>query len=59
MSLVSEKDKEEAQDLYREVFVVIGSINEAEKTLSRLKNEATELLEKLTPLIDRQNGNET
>jgi len=51
MVKITEEDKQKAQDSYREAFVVLGTINEMEKTLSRIKNEVTELLEKLEPIV--------
>lgn len=58
MTKITEEDREAAQNLYREVFVILGTVNETEKTLSRVKNEATELLDKLEPIVGKRDGNE-
>lgn len=59
MAKLTEEDRAKIQDLYRENLIVLGDVNEIEKTLSRIKNEATELAEKLDTLLNDENGSET
>lgn len=59
MAKITEEDREKAKDLHREAFMVLTDVNEIEKTLSRVKNEATELRDKCTAIIDSRNGNKT
>jgi len=60
MSKLTEADREKAQELMREVVIVLGNVNEEEKTLSRIKNEATEIYEKLDTILDEEiDGSET
>lgn len=56
MAKLTEEVRAKVQDLYRENLVVLGDVNAIEKTLSRIKNEATELVEKLDTLLDDENG---
>lgn len=57
MAKITEEDKEKAKDLHREAFIVLSDVNAIEKTLSRIKNEATELRDKCASIIDSKNGN--
>jgi len=60
MSRLTEADREKTQELMREVVIVLGNVNETEKTLSRIKNEATEVYEKLDTILDEEiDGSET
>lgn len=59
MAAITDEDKEKAKDLHREAFMILTDVNEIEKTLSRVKNEATELRDKYAAIIDSKNGNET
>jgi len=57
MAKLTKEDREKAQQLMREVVVVLGDVNEVEKTLSRVKNEATELYEKLDTVLNTNGSN--
>ena len=60
MSKLTEADREKAQELMREVVTVLGDVNEMEKTCSRIKNETTEIYEKLDTILDEEiDGSET
>lgn len=44
---MNKTDRKKAQQLLQEVLVVLSDVNEIEKTLSRIKNQTTELYTKL------------
>lgn len=59
MGKLTEADREKAQELMREVVVILGSVNEVEKTLSRVRNETTELYKKLDIVLNEKVGDES
>lgn len=44
--------KEEIQDLHRQLMLVSGDMNEIEKTISRVRNETEDIIEKLKKVIE-------
>ena len=56
---LTEDDKLKIKDLYREAFLVLSDVNRIETTLSRIKNEATELTNKCLKILAEENGHKT
>lgn len=46
------EDRERFQDLMRDLLVMIGDLNDLEKTFSRVRNETQELYNKLDKGLD-------
>jgi len=45
--------REKINDKAREILNLLGTVNEMEKTVSRLKSELTEMYEKLDDTLDK------
>ncbi len=48
------EEKEKLQDILRNILVALADINDMEVTVSRLKNEATELKEDMENKLNAQ-----
>ena len=46
------EEREQIQNMLRELLVLQGDMNELEKTFSRIKNESIELYEKLNGMLN-------
>lgn len=53
---VTEEDKEKALGLIRQAVVLREDLHDLEKTLSRIRNESGELIEKLGEVRDANQG---
>lgn len=56
---ITEDDKLKVKDLRREAFLILSDVNEMEITFSRIKNEATELIDKCSKILNKEDGNKT
>ncbi|KKN20887.1 hypothetical protein LCGC14_0930910 [marine sediment metagenome] len=50
--LITEKDRKELQDFQKQLMTLFGSLDDIDKTSSRLRNEATELYLKNDKKLD-------
>ena len=50
--MIAPKDKEQVQDFTKQLLTLLGDLNDIEKTISKLRNEVSNLYIKLDNMLD-------